>query len=175
MKREERMQCLSILEIITKLVVFQEKEIGIYDKQYDAIYSASSTIDMNKKQEENLRRMYQAACRLSDTMYRSFSDYSEKDNKYIVKPSVPQVAHKCLYAWFNAFDYLLGAAGKSYKAFLPPPEVNEYTTKSAIFRTAAIKEMNALFKRMKLDDNEVIEMRNRAISEVNSEKWYPYW
>ena len=176
MKGEERMRCLSILEIMTKLMVFQEKEITIYDKQYDAIYSASSIIDMNKKQEENLRRMYQAACRLSDTMYRSFFDYSEKDNKYIVKPSIPQVAHKCLYAWRDAFDYLLGAASKSYKAsFLPPLEVNEYITKSAIFRTEAIKEMNALFKRMKLDDKEVTEMRNRAISEVNSEKWYPYW
>lgn len=176
MKSEERMQCLSILEIMTKLMVFQEKEIEIYDKQYDALYSTSSITDINRKREESLLRMYQAASRVSDIMYRSFFDYSEKDNKYIVKPSVPKIAHKCLYAWRNAFDYLLGAASKAYKAsFLPPPEVNEYITKSAIFRTEAMKETNALFKRMKLDDNEVIEMRNRAISEVNSEKWYPYW
>lgn len=175
MTDEERMKCLSILETLTKLMVFEEQEVRRYDEQTAALYAASSIEGMDAKREENLRRMYQAASRLSDTMYRSFFDYSQKDKKHIVKASVPKAAHKCLYAWRDAFGYLLGAASRSYKAFMPPPEVGEYVTESAIRRTEAIKEMNALFKRMKLDDREVIEMQDRAVAEVNSEEWYPYW
>jgi len=182
-KGDERLKCVAFLEEITKLMIFEEKEIEL-NEEVRTKWSSSGSGEASKKMLEAHYRMYQAASRLSETAYRQYFTYSRQDNDYHMKSSVPSVASKCLTAWRAAFDYLVGAASRTYRTWsriaegeftLPPPEVEEFLTKSAIYRTEAIKEMNRLFQRLKLSDEEKTEMYTNAGKAVDSERWYPYW
>jgi len=182
-KGDERLNCLAFLEEVTKLMIFEENEIKLHEEMKTK-WSSSKSSKASRKMLETHYRMYQAASRLSDTVYRSYFTYSEQDNDYHIKSSVPSIASKCLIAWRMAFDYLLGAASRTYRTWstiaegefsLPPPEVQEFLIKSAMYRTEAINEMNNLFKRLKLSDEGKTDIHTNAAKAVDSEKWYPYW
>ena len=179
---EERSKCLAFLEEVTKLMIFQENEIMLHDGMRAKWLSGAN--ESPKEILEAKHRLWQAAQRLSDSIYKSYYDYSEKDNAHYVKPSMPSVASKCISAWIGAFGYFLGATSLGYISWqescrglvsFPAPEIQEKLTKSAMCRTVAIKEMDKLFMKLNLSDEEKAAMRTKATKIISSEKWYPYW
>ena len=118
--------------------------------------------------------MYQAASRLSDTMFKSYFTYSERGRDYHINSSIPSAMSKCISSWEMAYSYFLGSANKAYKSWLQPPEVKEYIRKSAMYRIEATNEMNKLFERLKLSDVGRTDLHSEAANIVASEKWYPY-
>ena len=175
---EERLKYLSFLEEVTKLMIFQEKEIKLYD-EIRAKYVSSTSVKASEKILEATYRLYQAASRLSDTIYKSYFTYSKQENEYHINPLMPSAISKCVLSWKIAFDYFSGAAFRTFDSCkmggFPGPEVQEYLAKSAMYRTEAIKEIDKLSKRLKLSDDERKTIHTKASKATQSEKWYPYW
>lgn len=178
---KERSKCVTLLEEVTQLMIFQENEIMLHDEMKAKWSSAPG--QSSEGILEAKHRLWQAAQRLSDSIYQSYYDYSEKDDAYYIKSSLPPATSKCISAWNRAFSYFLGAASLGYLSWqescrglvsFPVPEIEERLTKSAMCRTVAMKEMDKLFKRLNISDEEKATMMANAAKKISLEKWYPY-
>ena len=178
---EERKKCLAFLEDVTRLMIFQENETMLHDGMRAKWISGANGSSENILEAKH--RLWQAAQRLSDSIYKSYYDYSEKDDTHHIKPTMPPVTSKCISAWNGAFVYFLRATSLGYISWqescrglvsFPVPEIQEKLTKSAMCRTVAIKEMDRLFMKLNLSDEEKAAMRTKATDAISSEDWYPY-